>query len=1116
MTYTDRGNKWSGRWLSSLSSESQVEAEASLIMDSGRRRTGVARGTPDQGSAFQPPRLPRGSSQDSHASGSPYDREPGGSVGKGHQQGPHPYQIDTGGSGGGKHFPPAFHSNGSPHYEVGGGSPRVPGPGEHAFPGLCGSTTPRSNGASANTYAGGSLTPSSLPDKSALEERARTKISQVQNVAAAVESGLRKQRDHLQAQLDKAAEREAMLEARVGELEEKLLLEDSVWSELALDPRMTPEAMALQLRRAKEMQVWAQRAEEDERRARIAAETALKQLEHERDAAQKQLVRAHAKLGEVTDAGTAVQEIRQRLSQLAVGVPPRVNPAGAASDVSPLVSRDVLIPDAREQGRRRLEAAMQEAYQRAGVDAGASGVNQTRQQPLEPSPLGNADPSPYTPRAIETSSCMAPAAALSGQTSRSRPSFDIDETGRLLVASATKYGGFSHDVAVAGSSDSDNSDAHWSSDDPAGAGPGRRPGGVNGASAEHSAAPPGLRMGPMGAKGASSAKRHADSDGMAPGRLSVLTGEKGLQGPGSGGANAVNAGNAGNAAIPGVPPCALSTLGLQGPGSGGRGASGPPPAWWRGGVGFHGDDDISEYDNQFTAAGTITYTNENDNNSDATAPSVSDEAAGSSDDDVSRNGSSSPMGDDDPLNTKAGVEADLMRDPPPPAWGRKDHAAPRMGGPNAHSGQHVQLKRLNRDKMLPALHQTSTPPSSFGQLLCSLPEAKPVTQFPVLLDHTSSPPSSARNLTGWGQTLAIPAFPGTDGWDGGSDEEEEDFASSATHEQHHGPAAPSSTDSLIQGMPSTGYERGGPDGVRIEPKPQTSNMTDMSPWPSANSAASFQAAYAGMVGGAQDGGGDGTPLPSVSSLASSVAVGNMQANVHGVLPRPALQPMSISAMPDISPWPSTTSLADAYAPSSRQGVPPGSWGGVEWGGGNCGVATDGGPAGVGMAPMSGNHVDMSPFPSTTSLHGGGGFGRVGVDDRFGAKPAAGGRGISIAPMAGNHVDMSPFPSTTSLHRFGGGGGAGGIGGGGDDSAQVLRQAAEALSHQFGGDGRGAARSPRLEPPSPLFVQMPRQGGGEARNLLPNPQMQINMLPSPCMLCLPVPSSVPLHTTLTAT
>ena len=36
-----------------------------------------------------------------------------------------------------------------------------------------------------------------------------------------------------------------------------------------------------------------------------------------------------------------------------------------------------------------------------------------------------------------------------------------------------------------------------------------------------------------------------------------------------------------------------------------------------------------------------------------------------------------------------------------------------------------------------------------------------LSQFPVPLDHTSSPPSSARKLSGWGTTsLSIPAFPG--------------------------------------------------------------------------------------------------------------------------------------------------------------------------------------------------------------------------------------------------------------------------------------------------------------------------------------------------------------------
>ena len=58
------------------------------------------------------------------------------------------------------------------------------------------------------------------------------------------------------------------------------------------------------------------------------------------------------------------------------------------------------------------------------------------------------------------------------------------------------------------------------------------------------------------------------------------------------------------------------------------------------------------------------------------------------------------------------------------------------------------------------------------QLLCSLPEAKPINHFPVLLDHTSSPPSSARKLAKW--AVPIPAFPGSEGWDGGSGSDEDD------------------------------------------------------------------------------------------------------------------------------------------------------------------------------------------------------------------------------------------------------------------------------------------------------------------------------------------------------
>ena len=203
-------------------------------------------------------------------------------------------------------------------------------------------------------------------------------------------------------QLDKAAQREAMLEARLGELEEKLLLEDSVWSELALDPRITPEAMALKLRRAKEMQAWAQRAEEDERRARIAAEERLKQLEQERDAAQEALMRVNAKLADLSRPTSILQEVRQRRSQpAAAGSPPQGNAAQASTqnDVSPLVSMEVLKIDAREQGRQLLHAAMNDAYQRAGIDAGMVRAD------------AGMDRARFAARAVEMSCSPAQAAA---------------------------------------------------------------------------------------------------------------------------------------------------------------------------------------------------------------------------------------------------------------------------------------------------------------------------------------------------------------------------------------------------------------------------------------------------------------------------------------------------------------------------------------------------------------------------------------------------------------------------------------------------------------------------------------------------------------------------------
>ena len=55
------------------------------------------------------------------------------------------------------------------------------------------------------------ISPPPSPDKWALDERAKVKITQMSLVSAAVESGLRKQRDPLQAQLDKAAHRDVVI-----------------------------------------------------------------------------------------------------------------------------------------------------------------------------------------------------------------------------------------------------------------------------------------------------------------------------------------------------------------------------------------------------------------------------------------------------------------------------------------------------------------------------------------------------------------------------------------------------------------------------------------------------------------------------------------------------------------------------------------------------------------------------------------------------------------------------------------------------------------------------------------------------------------------------------------
>ena len=617
----------------------------------------------------------------------------------------HPYEYGAG-SGARQHSPPAFRSDGSPNYvsvarespkghavPVNVVSPQRPAPINPAAP------------ASPRHGSSGSMTPSSPGKSPGLDEHARAKVAHVQNVASAVEGGLRKQRDHLQAQLDNAARREAELESRISELEEKLLLEDSVWSELALDPRMAPEAMALQLRRAKEMQMWAQRAEEDERRARVTAEAALKQLAQERDAAQQQLALAQAKLAEVRDPKSALSEVQQRRLQHGGGG------AETGNDVSPLVSRDALPAAGREHGRQHLEAVMQEAYRRAGVAASAHGGNGPRQRSLEPSPgyaPRAADASPYTPRVMETSNSLAPSAQKQQPQSRSSPSFEIDEVGRLLVAPSVSPRATAPESKQLASSSSDE-DSPVGEFAGVGAGSGGRQGGSKSSpkAAVHArggAGPPRMaRAGPVAAAAKTGAvpSRHPE----ALGRLSVMSGEPGHQGPGSGGR-----------------------------------ASAPQQAWWRGGVGAHGDDDApdaSEYDDHVTAAGTISYSNDPEN-SDDTALSVSDEAAGSSDDDLMRNHDST----DQLSPTSAQVEADMMRHAPAAPAARKENAAPRMGGPsngigtggydtqagqeNSLHGQGNGLKRPGRDRdkhLFAPPTGCSTPPTSFGQLLCSLPEA---------------------------------------------------------------------------------------------------------------------------------------------------------------------------------------------------------------------------------------------------------------------------------------------------------------------------------------------------------------------------------------------------------
>ena len=520
-------------------------------------------------------------------------------------------------------------------------------------------------------------------------------------------------------------------------------------------------------------------------------------------------------------------------------------------------------------------------------------------------------------------------------------------------------------------------------------------------------------------------------------------------------------------------------------------------------MGAHGRDEAEEEDDHITAAGTISYSNDPENNSDDTALSVSDEAAVSSDDDLMRNRDSN--GHLSP--TSAQVEADMMRQAPALPAARKANAAPRMGGPssgNGAGGSHESpaaqwnlpfRRSSSRDKLHFAAHTgTSTPPTSFGQLLCSLPEAKPVTQFPLVMDQSSSPPSSSRK---W-PSLHMPPFPDKmhpeDGWDGDSDGEEEFAAAGSELELHtHGPAPPSSTDSLIQGQPSGAYaRRGAPDGMRLDPQKDV-RLQDVSPWPSMESSAALGAWNAGWPAAPDAGGaahGDARHLlPEVSTASSLASGGAAEANTHGTMPPPALKPLAMSGLADVSPWPSTGSLAHSYASSSRQhpqAPPPQASLGAVRGAGVAGELEGGGGGerGVMMAPMSASGVEMSPFPSAQSLKGGGGgFGRGGCWGGGGGYGGGGGGNAGrggVGPISGAHVNMSPFPSSSALK---GGGGVGRWGGAGAEAASVLRQAADALKTSLPREG---------EPPSPGVIY---KAHGRT-DLLPSPHMHINMLPSP--------------------
>ena len=320
-------------------------------------------------------------------------------------------------------------------------------------------------------------------------------------------------------------------------------------------------------------------------------------------------------------------------------------------------------------------------------------------------------------------------------------------------------------------------------------------------------------------------------------------------------------------------------------------------SWWKG-VG--GEEDVSECEEHVTAAGTITYTNNEDapTNEDDTAPSVSNSS--------SSNDSSQ----------------DCLPDPPQQAEQIND-----LGGlARERSKGEVQ----GEDNYGKTMMRSSTPPSSYGQLLCSLPEAKPVLDFPVSLDSTSSPPSSARVLWRMGSNrgLVNPV------WSTESEQQEEEKQVGSGD-----PAPPSSTDSLIQGLPTNAWQRGLPQGVKLQPARDGDDVAP-SPFPSTGSSVGNFPHHLS----ARDG---GDLLPSVSSLASSTGGGSdgREALLRYPMPPPIIQPQG--HMLEISPFPSSASLSGQFGRMASASLLLGEQ--------------------QALKPQPAANMEISPFPSASSL-----------------------------------------------------------------------------------------------------------------------------------------------------